>query len=86
MRAIEAGQAIANSDAIAVQAAIAKYDQLPLQVTAAMVLSGYPIGPVKATNIQRVAVAMFNVGMLGKQYATEVERGTLAEAMVGPGS
>ncbi len=86
VRAIEAGQAIANSDALAVQAAIAKYDQLPVQVTAAMVLSGYPTGPVQEPNIQRVAVAMLNFGMLGRQYATEVERGTLAEAMAGPGS
>ncbi len=86
VRAIEAGQVIANSDALAVQAAIAKYDQLPVQVTAAMVLSGYPTGPVQEPNIQRVAVAMLNVGMLGRQYATDVERGTLAEAMAGSGS
>ncbi len=86
VRAIEAGQVIANSDALAVQAAIAKYDQLPVQVTAAMVLSGYPTGPVQEPNIQRVAVAMLNVGMLGRQYAADVERGTLAEAMAGSGS
>ncbi len=86
VRAIEAGQVIANSDALAVQAAIAKYDDLPVQVTAAMVLSGYPTGPVKQTNIQRVAVAMLNSGMLGRQYAPQVERGTLAGAMVGSGS
>ena len=86
VRAIEAGQAIANNDALAVQTAISKYDNLPVQVTAAMVLSGYPTGPVQEPNIQRVAVAMENFGMLGRQYAAEVERGTLAEAMAGPGS
>jgi NitT/TauT family transport system substrate-binding protein len=86
VRAIEAGQVIANSDALAVQAAISKYDNLPVQVTAAMVLSGYPTGPVKETNIQRVAVAMLNFGMLGRQYAALVERGTLAGALAGSGS
>ena len=86
VRAIEAGQRIANSDAPAVQAAMARYDKLPRQVTAAMVLSRYPIGPVEETRIQRVATAMLQFGMLGKQYGTEVERGTLVESMVGPGS
>ena len=85
VRAIEKGQAIANSDASAVQAAMAQYDKLPVQVTTAMVLSGYPIGPVNETHIQRVARAMLQFGMLGKEYAAEVERGTLVESMVGPG-
>jgi len=86
VRAIEEGQRIANSDGPAVQAAMARYDKLPRDVTAAMVLSGYPIGPVDETRIQRVAAAMLQFGMLGRQYATEVERGTLVESMVGPGS
>jgi NitT/TauT family transport system substrate-binding protein len=84
VRAIEEGQRIANSDAPAVQAAMARYDQLPKDVTAAMVLSRYPIGPVDETRIQRVATAMLQFGMLGRQYATEVQRGTLVESMVGP--
>jgi NitT/TauT family transport system substrate-binding protein len=84
VRAIEAGQRIANSDAPAVQAAMARYDQLPKDVTAAMVLSRYPIGPVDETRIQRVATAMLQFGMLGRQYATEVQRGTLVQSMVGP--
>jgi hypothetical protein len=29
---------------------------------------------------------MLQFGMLGRQYATEVGRGTLVESMVGPGS
>jgi len=86
VRAIEEGQRIANGDAPAVQAAMARYDKVPRDVTAAMVLSGYPIGPVDETRVQRVAAAMLQFGMLGKQYATEVERGTLVESMVGPGS
>jgi len=84
VRAIEEGQTIANSDAAAVRTAVARYDKLPPQVTAAMVLSGYPIGPVNETHIQRVALAMLQFGMLGKQYATEVERGNLVESMVDP--
>jgi NitT/TauT family transport system substrate-binding protein len=86
VRAIEAGQRIANSDALAVQAAMARYDKLPPEVTAAMVLSRYPIGPVDETRIQRVAAAMLQFGLLGQQYATEVERGTLVGSMVGSGS
>jgi NitT/TauT family transport system substrate-binding protein len=86
VRAIEEGQRIAMGDGPAVQAAMAQYDKLPRQVTAAMVLSGYPLGPVDEARIQRVAAAMLQFGMLGKQYATEVERGTLVESMVGPGS
>ena len=84
VRAIEEGQRIANSDAPAVQAAMARYDQLPKDVTAAMVLSRYPIGPVDETRIQRVATAMLQFGMLGRQYAAQVQRGTLVESMVGP--
>jgi NitT/TauT family transport system substrate-binding protein len=86
VRAIEEGQRIANSNGPAVQAAMARYDTLPRDVTAAMVLSGYPIGPVDETRIQRVAAAMLQFGMLGPQYATEVDRGTLVESMVGAGS
>jgi NitT/TauT family transport system substrate-binding protein len=86
VRAIEEGQRIANSDGPAVQAAMARYDKLPREVTAAMVLSAYPVGPVDETRIQRVAAAMLQFGMLGQQYATEVERGTLVGSMAGPGS
>ena len=51
-----------------------------------MVLPGFPIGPVNKTHIQRVAEAMLQFGMLGKQYTTEVQQGTLVESMVGTGS
>ena len=86
VRAIEAGQRIANSDRPAVQAAMARYDNLPPEGTAAMMVSSYPIGPLDETRIQRVAVAMLQFGMLGRQYSTEVDRGTLVKSMVGPGS
>jgi hypothetical protein len=77
------GQALADADPSAVQAAMAKYDGLPPQVTAAIALSGYPIGPVDQTRIQRVAQAMLQFGFLGSRYAAEVERGTLVASMVG---
>jgi NitT/TauT family transport system substrate-binding protein len=83
VRAIEQGQALADADPSAVQAAMAKYDGLPPQVTAAIALSGYPIGPVDQTRIQRVAQAMLQFGFLGSRYAAEVERGTLVASMVG---
>jgi NitT/TauT family transport system substrate-binding protein len=83
VRAIEQGQAIADSDPAAVQAAMAKYDGLPPDVTAAIALSGYPIGPVNETRIQRVAVAMLQFGILGSTSAAVVERGTLVASMVG---
>jgi len=86
VRAIEQGQTIANSDAAAVRAAMAQYDKLPPMVTAAMVVSGYPIGPVNVTGIQRVATAMLKFGMLSQAYATEVEQQTLVNSMIGAGS
>ena len=83
VRAIEQGQALAFSDPTAVQAAIAKYDGLSPRVSAAIALSGYPIGPVDQTRIQRVAQAMLQFGILSSRYAAEVEQGTLVASMVG---
>jgi NitT/TauT family transport system substrate-binding protein len=83
-RAIEQGQAIANSDASAVQAAMAQYDNLPPQITAAIALTGYPVGPVVEASIQRVAKAMLEFGMLGRQDNAEVEQQTLIRSMVSP--
>ena len=85
-RAIEQGQAIANSDASAAQAAMARYDNLPPQITAAIALTGYPVGPVVEASIQRVARAMLEFGMLGRQDNAEVEQQTLVHSMVSPGS
>lgn len=83
-RAIEQGQVIANSDASAVQAAMAQYDNLPPQITAAIALTGYPVGPVVEASIQRVAKAMLEFGILGRQDNAEVEQQTLIHSMVSP--
>ncbi len=83
-RAIEQGQAIANSDASAVQAAMARYDNLPPQITAAIALTGYPVGPVVEASIQRVAKAMLEFGILGRQDNAEVQQQTLIHSMVSP--
>jgi len=85
VRAIQAGQLVADTDPAAVQDAIGKFDKLPPTVTTAMALSGYPVGPVSEPRIQRVAVAMLQFGLLGRQYAAEVDRGTLVGSMVGAG-
>jgi NitT/TauT family transport system substrate-binding protein len=84
VRAIEAGQLLADTDPGAVQAAIAKYDKLGPSVTTSMALSGYPAGPVSIARIQRVAAAMLEFGFLGRQYAAGVEQGTLIKSMIGP--
>jgi NitT/TauT family transport system substrate-binding protein len=86
VRAIQTAQLIADTNSAAVQAAIAKYDNLGPMVTTSMALSGYPTGPINTGRLQRVAVAMLKFGMLGQQDAAEVERGTLIESMVGPAS
>ena len=84
VRAIRAGQLLADTDSAAVQAAIAKYDKLGPLVTTAMALSGYPTGPVSKERLQRVAAAMLQFGLLGQQDAAEVEQGTLIASMIGP--
>lgn len=86
VRAIEAGQAIADAQVPAVQSAVGKADNLPPVVTALMALPGFPTGPVDDTQIQRIATAMLSFGMLGQQYASEVQQGTLVESMIGPGA
>jgi NitT/TauT family transport system substrate-binding protein len=86
VRAIEAGQLMADTDPAAAQAAIAKYDNLGPLVTTSMALAGYPVGPVNEARIQRVATAMVQFGLLGRQYGPEVEYGTLVKSMVGTGS
>lgn len=85
VRAIEAGQAIADAQVPAVQSAVEKADNLPPVVTALMALPGFPTGPVDDTQIQRLATAMLKFGMLGQQYAGEVQRGTLVASMIGNG-
>ena len=51
-----------------------------------MALPGFPTGPVDDTQIQRIATAVLSFGMLGRQYASKVQQGTLVQSMIGPGS
>ena len=73
VRAIRAGQLLADTDSAAVEAAIARHDNLGPPITTSMALSGYPTGPVNQGRIQRVAAAMIQFGLLGQQYAAAVE-------------
>jgi NitT/TauT family transport system substrate-binding protein len=82
VRAIQEGQAIADTSPLAVQAAIAKYDDLPIRVTAVMAIPGFPTGAVEAQNIQRVADVMLEFGALSTRYSAEVENGTLIRSMI----
>ena len=86
VRAIEEGQARADSDRAAVEHAMAQSDNLPDQVTAVMALPDFPVGPVDETRIQRTAEAMLQFGLLGSQYTAEVQQGTLIRSMIAPGS
>jgi NitT/TauT family transport system substrate-binding protein len=82
VRAIEAGQELADTDPTIVRAAMAKYDQLPSMVTSVMALPDFPLGPVDEKRIQRTAEAMLQFGMLSSQDTTEVEQGTLVRSMI----
>jgi NitT/TauT family transport system substrate-binding protein len=83
VRAIEEGQAIADTSPLAVQKAIAAYDDLPLSVTAVMALPGFPTGAVQAQSIQRVADVMLEFGALSPRYGAEVGNGALIRSMIG---
>jgi NitT/TauT family transport system substrate-binding protein len=82
VRAIEEGQAEADTNAPKVEAAMAKADNLKPLVTAIMAVPQFPTGPVDETRIQREAEAMLEFGLLGTQYATEVNNGSLIHSMV----
>ena len=86
VRAIEEGQALADSDRAVVENAMAESDNLPHRVTAVMALPDFPVGPVDETRIERTAEAMLEFGLLGRQYAAEVQKGTLVESMIASGS
>jgi len=86
VRAIQEGQALADTDRAAVEAAIGQSDKLPPEVTAVMALPDFPTGPVDVTRIQREAEAMLQFGMLGSEYTAEVQQGALVESMISPGS
>jgi NitT/TauT family transport system substrate-binding protein len=85
-RAIEQAQAIANGDASTVQAIMARDDKLPPEVTASMALPRYPVGPVTEAEIQRVARAMGQSGILGGEDATEAGQRALVESMTSTSS
>jgi len=85
-RAIEQGQAIANGDASVVQATMSRDDNLPPEVTASMALPRYPVGPVVEAEIQRVARAMSQSGILGGDGAAGAGQRTLVGSMMSPGS
>jgi NitT/TauT family transport system substrate-binding protein len=86
VRAIEEGQALADTDRAAVEAALGKSDSLPHVVTAVMALPEFPVGPVDEARMQRTAEAMLEYGLLSDQYAAEVQQGTLIKSMIDPGS
>jgi NitT/TauT family transport system substrate-binding protein len=83
VRAIEEGQAAADTSRSSVEKAMAESDRLPPQVTALMSLPDYPVGPVDEARIQRTAVAMLQFGLLGAQYTAQVQQGTLVKSMIG---
>jgi NitT/TauT family transport system substrate-binding protein len=82
VRAIEEGQAEADTNTPQVEAAMAKADNLKPSVTAIMAVPQFPTGPVDETRIEREAEAMLEFGLLGPQYATEVNNGSLIHSMV----
>ncbi len=86
VRAIEEGQALADTDRAAVEAALGESDSLPRVVTAVMALPEFPVGPVDEERIQRTAEAMLQYGLLSNEYAAEVQQGTLVKSMIDPGS
>ena len=86
VRAIEEGQALADTDRTAVEEAMGESDSLPHQVTAVMALPDFPVGAVDETQIQRTADAMLQYGLLGTQYTAEVQQGTLVRSMINSGS
>jgi NitT/TauT family transport system substrate-binding protein len=81
-RAVQEGQAIADTNRLAVEEAMDRADTLNPEVTAVMALPDFPTGPVNELRMQRIAEAMLDCGMLGAAYAAEIEQGTLMRSMV----
>jgi len=87
VRAIEEGQAMASSDAIAVQQAMTRWDSLSSKVTGVMALPDFPTDPVvDATPLLRLTAVMLNLGMFTQDYGANVNPQTLVQSMIGPGS
>ena len=86
-RAIEQGQAIANSDVSAVQAIMAAERQPAARGDrvdgAALLLPGRPGGTGGASSASPPPCSQF--GVLSQQYATQVRQGTLVRSMITSG-
>ena len=82
VRAVEEGQAIAESNRLATESALGKSDSLKSAVTSLMSLPRYPVGPVNEARIQREATSMLQYGMLTDQVAAEVDNGSLVRSMI----
>jgi NitT/TauT family transport system substrate-binding protein len=82
VRAVEEGQAVADSSSSAVQAAMAEADSLTPAVTAIMAVPQFPTGPVDETRIEREADEMLEFGLLAPQYSGEVSDGQLVKSMI----
>jgi NitT/TauT family transport system substrate-binding protein len=80
--AIQEGQVIADTSPLAVQTAIATYDDLPIKVTAVMAIPAFPTGSMEPQNIQRIADVMLEFGALSTRYSAEVESGALIRSMI----
>jgi NitT/TauT family transport system substrate-binding protein len=85
LRAVEEGQQIATTDRTADELAMHKFDKLSSMVTSVMALTGYPTGQVDDVRLQQVANEMLQFGILGQQYAAEVQDGALIRSMIGSG-
>ena len=64
IRAVEQGQQMARTDALAVRAAIAKHDHLSPEITALMALPGYPLGAPDGQALQAEAGDMLQFGII----------------------
>jgi NitT/TauT family transport system substrate-binding protein len=82
VRALEEGQAVANSDQPADQAAMAKADALQPSVTAIMAVPQFPTGPVDEARIQREAEEMLQFGLLSPASAAAVNNDSLVRSMI----
>jgi NitT/TauT family transport system substrate-binding protein len=82
VRAIEEGQARADTDGPAVAAAMAQADDLKPSVTAIMAVPQFPTGPVDETRIQREAEEMLQFGLLSPADTAQVNNGQLIRSMI----
>jgi len=81
IRAVDQGQLIAQTDAPAVRAVVAKYDHLDPVVTAMMELPGYPLGGPVAQALQAEADDMLQFGII---HGTSGSVTAMVSQMLGP--